>query len=142
MSQRIFSYSHRVTYAECTVGNHIYYGRYLDLLERARGEFFRQLGLTLLQWQAEDTTFPVLECRTRYKSPARYDDVLKIELWVTLAVGVRLNFAYRILNESGTLVLEGETFHACASVAGKPKRLPPQLLSRLQSPAGESLKSA
>ena len=30
-----FRYVHRVTYAECTVGNHIYHSRYLDLLEAA-----------------------------------------------------------------------------------------------------------
>lgn len=55
----IFQYTHRVSYADCTVGNHIYYGRYLNLLEIARGEFFRHLGITLLQLQAQDTIFPV-----------------------------------------------------------------------------------
>jgi len=29
----MFVHTHRVTYAECTVGNHIYHARYLDLLE-------------------------------------------------------------------------------------------------------------
>ncbi len=114
------------------MGNHVYYGRYLDLLEAARGEFFRSLGKTFLEWQEQDTTFPVLECRMRYKSPARYDDVLRIELWIAAAAGARVNFAYRVVNQSGILVLEGETFHACASVAGRPKRLPEELLARLQ----------
>ena len=41
-----FRYPHRVTYAECTVGDHIYHSRYLDLLEAARGEFMRSLGPT------------------------------------------------------------------------------------------------
>ncbi|MGN6552400.1 MAG: hypothetical protein ACTHLW_01530 [Verrucomicrobiota bacterium] len=39
MSELSFRHDHRVAYAECTVGNHIYYGRYLDVLESARGEF-------------------------------------------------------------------------------------------------------
>lgn len=76
MSANVFSYIHRVTYAECTLGNDIYYARYLDMLEAARGEFFRQSGLPLLQLQEQDTAFPVVECRLRYKSPARYGDVL------------------------------------------------------------------
>src|SRR5882724_12051566 len=100
MSALVFRHTHRVTYAECTVGDHIYYARYLDLLEAARGEFFRQLGVTFLEWQVRDTTFPVIECRLRYKSPARYDDVLAIEVWPTLAEKVRLNFSYRILNQA------------------------------------------
>jgi len=113
MSALVFRHTHRVTYAECTVGDHIYYARYLDLLEAARGEFFRQLGVTFLEWQVRDTTFPVIECRLRYKSPARYDDVLAIEARVTAAEKVRLNFGRRILNQNNSLILEAETFHAC-----------------------------
>src|SRR5581483_1429098 len=111
MNPPVFRHHHRVTYAECTVGNHVYYARYLDLLETARGEFFRGLGATLREWQEQDTIFPVVECRLRYKSPARYDDVLGIELWPTLAEGARLNFGCRIVNEADALVLEAETFH-------------------------------
>ena len=69
MATAPFRHQHRVTYADCTVGNHIYYGRYLNLLEVARGEFFRHLGTTFLQWQERDVIFPVLECRLRYKAP-------------------------------------------------------------------------
>jgi acyl-CoA thioester hydrolase len=125
----VFSYSHRVTYAECAVGNHIYYARYLDLLEAARGEFFRYVGTTFLQWQERDTIFPVIEAHQRYKSPARYDDVLKIELWIAKAKGVRLTFAYRITNQAGKPVLEAETLHVCTSVSGRPKRLPEELIA-------------
>lgn len=127
----VFQHSHRVTYAECTVGNHIYYARYLDLLEAARGEFFRHLGPTFLQWQEKDVIFPVVECRLRYKSPARYDDVLRIEVWVTTAEKVRLNFAYRTLNQTGSLILEAETFHVCTGMDEKPKRLPEELRTQL-----------
>jgi acyl-CoA thioester hydrolase len=114
------------------VGNHIYYARYLDLLEAARGEFFRQLGAPLLAWQERDVTFPVIECRLRYKSPARYDDVLAIEVWPTSAEKVRLNFSHRIVNQNHTLILEAETFHVCAGVNAKPKRLPAELGAKLQ----------
>src|SRR5258706_12332300 len=99
----VFQYSHRVTYAECTVGNHIYYARYLDLLEAAPGEFFRHLGTTFLQWQEKDTLFPGAECRLRYKSPARYDDVPTIEVWVTPPEKARLNFGYRALHQTVVL---------------------------------------
>ena len=83
MSGNVFRHAHRVTYAECTVGNHVYYARYLDFLEEARGEFFRSLGVPLRGLQEADTAFPAVESRLQYKSPARYDDVLRIELWLT-----------------------------------------------------------
>jgi acyl-CoA thioester hydrolase len=127
-----FQYSHRVTYAECTLGNHVYYARFLDILERARGEFFRKLGTTFLQWQERGFLFPVVECHLSYTSPARYDEALGIEVWVTRAERTRLNLGYRIVGETGTLILEGETFHVCTGLDGKPKRLPPELLPLLE----------
>jgi len=126
-----FFHLHRVSYAECTVGNHIYHARYLDLLEAARGEFLRSLGRTVLALQEEDFIFPVIEARLRYKFPARYDDLLTIEVWPTLVEKVRLNFGHRILNQAGKLILEAETFHACTSRLEKPKRLPPEMVEKL-----------
>jgi acyl-CoA thioester hydrolase len=127
-----FRYAHRVTYADCTVGNHVYYARYLHLLEAARGEFFRHLGVTLLQWQDRGVIFPVLECHLRYKAMARYDDVLSIEVRPVLAERVRLNFAQRVTNQAGALVLDAEVHHICANPAEKPIRLPEPLLAAIQ----------
>ena len=131
MVAQIFRHTHRVTYAEITAGNHIYYARYLDLLEAARGEFFRSLGATLADWQARDVIFPVVECQLRYKAPARYDDVLTIETWLTAAEKIRLNFANRIVNQHGAVILEAETRHVCTSLAEKPQRLPAELTAQL-----------
>ena len=128
----LFRHTHRVTYADCTVGDHIYHSRYLDLLEAARGEFMRSLGQTVLALQDADYIFPVIEARLRYKFPARYDDRLVIEVWMTLVQRVRLNFGHRILNQDGKLILEAETFHACTSREEKPKRLPEELVEKLK----------
>jgi acyl-CoA thioester hydrolase len=128
----VFRHAHRVSYAECTVGNHIYHSRYLDLLEAARGEFLRSLGPTVLELQERDCIFPVIEARLRYKFPARYDDLLAIEVWVTAVEKIRVNFGHRILNQNGKLILEAETFHVCTGVDEKPKRLPEELAEKLK----------
>jgi len=127
-----FRHHHRVSYAECTVGDHIYHSRYLDLLEAARGEFLRALGTPVVALQEADFIFPVIEARLRYHAPARYDDWLTIELRPTLIERVRLNFGHRILNQDGKLLLEAETFHCCTSRAEKPKRLPVELVAKLR----------
>ncbi len=132
MSPQIYVHTHRVTYAECTIGNHVYYARYLDLLEAARGEFFRQLGITFQELTERDTLFPVIEVRLRYKGAARYDDVLRIEVWLTDLERVRLNFAHRILNEQGKLLIEANTLHACTSATDQIKRVPEELAAKLQ----------
>ena len=127
-----FRHPHRVSYAECTVGNHIYHSRYLDLLEAARGEFLRSLGPTVLELQERVCIFPVIEARVRYKFPARYDDLLTIEVWVTAVEKIRVNFAHRIVNQNGRLIFEAETFHVCTGLDEKPKRLPEELAEKLK----------
>ena len=127
-----FRHLHRVSYAECTVGDHIYHSRYLDLMEAARGEFLRSLGVTVRSFQDADFIFPVIEARLRYRFPARYDDWLTIEVRPILVERVRLNFGHRILNQDGKLILEAETFHACTSRDEKPKRMPEAFVAQLK----------
>ena len=126
-----FCHQHRVNYAECTVGDHVYHARYLDFLEAARGEFLRALGAPVRFWQEQDTIFPVIEARLRYQYPARYDDLLTIEVWPTLMQGARVNFAHRILNQDDKVILLAETFHACTGTGEKPKRIPAELAALL-----------
>jgi acyl-CoA thioester hydrolase len=132
MAGSIFQYTHRVVYSECTVGNHIYYARYLDILEAARGEFFRQLGNSLRQLQEADSIFPVIGVEISYKAPARYDDVLTVEIWIAEFGGVRVTFGFQVLNADTTLLVEGQTRHVCTTIDEKPKRLPKDLAERLQ----------
>ncbi len=131
MTVETFRHAHRVTYAECTVGDHVYHSRYLDMLEAARGEFLRKLGTTVLEWQERGMIFPVIEARLHCKSPARYDDVLVIEVWPTTIERVRLNFAHRVIAQTGKLILEAETFHVCTGLNEKPKRIPEELAAKL-----------
>jgi acyl-CoA thioester hydrolase len=130
--KNMFVYTHRVTYAECTIGDHIYHSRYLDLLEAARGEFLRSLGTTVLHWQENDAIFPIVEVHLRYKYPARYDDLLAIEVKPTLIDKIRVNFGHRVLNQNGKLILDGETFHVCTSREEKPKRVPEELVEKMR----------
>src|ERR1700683_3024353 len=101
-----FRYQHRVTYAECTVGDHIYHSRYLDLLEAARGEFMRSLGATVLELQEQDFIFPVIEARLRYSSPPRTTARLTMKARPILVERVRLNFGHRVTTQHGQLILK------------------------------------
>ena len=131
MSGQIFRHTHRVTYAECTCGNHVYYARYLDILEESRGEFFRFLGVPLSSWQTVGAVFPVVEARLQFKSPARYDDLLSVELWLTQLRGIRLAFGYRVMNQDARVIATGDTAHVCTTLTEKPKRIPGSLVTLL-----------
>ena len=133
MTEPVFRHEHRVIYAECTVGNHVYYARYLDMLEEARGEFWRRAGGgTCRDFQEAGTIFPVLGVEISYQAPARYDDLLSIELWLTVLAGARLTVGFRILNSEGHTIVFGQTRHVCTSLDEKPKRLPKELIETLR----------
>ena len=133
MSTQSYIHHHRVTYAECTLGNHVYYARYLDMLEAARGEFFRFMGHPLFIWQERDTIFPVIECQFRYKAPARYDDLLSIEVKVASLDRVRVSFGYVVCDrESSRELVRATTSHVCTSTQERPKRIPDDLMASLK----------
>lgn len=131
MDAPLFVHRYRVTYADCTVGNHVYYGRYLELLEAARGELFRALGASFHDWQQQGVIFPVVECHLRYHAPARYDDELSVAVWPSELGRVRLRLDYRIENGTGARLVEAWTLHACADLEERPRRLPEELRQRL-----------
>lgn len=131
MDAPVFLYRHRVTYAECTLGNHVYYARYLELLEAARGAFFRELGTSFRHWQEQGVIFPVVECHLRYHAPARYDDELSVAVWPVEIGRARVRLDYRVENAAGALLLAAWTLHACTGPDEKPRRLPEELRDRL-----------
>lgn len=127
-----FVHLHRVTYADCTVGNHVYYGRFPELLEAARGELFRSLGRSFAALEAEGIHFPVKRCSLEFHAPARYDALLRIELRMIEVGRVRLAFGYRIFAE-GRLLVEASTEHGCVNAQERPTRLPEALSTGLHA---------
>lgn len=132
VSQQKFTCTYRVSYADCTAVNHVYHSRYLDILDRARGEFFRSVNCTFLQLQQEDVIFPVAECRMKFMAAARYDDLLTIEMWLSQLGRVRLSFTSCILDAQGNRLIEAYTKHGCTHVDGTLCRIPAALAAALR----------
>lgn len=128
----MFKHQINTAYRDITVGNHVYYARYLEFLEIARTEAFRSLGHSLLTLQEkEGIIFPVVECHLHYHSAARYDDLLEIETSVSDLRKVQFTLAYRIFRQQ-TLILTAMTRHAVTNLAEKPIRIPLPLYTILE----------
>ncbi len=132
----MFKYQIRVAYRDVTLGNHVYYARYLDFLEIARNEVFRNLGYPLLLLQGQGIIFPVVECTLRYYEAARYDDLLDIGTTVVGLGKVQYSFAYRV-QRSETVVLTATTRHAVTNLEEKPIRMPHDLHDALLPHVGK-----
>ncbi|MDB5262911.1 MAG: thioesterase [Adhaeribacter sp.] len=125
----------RVRYSETDQMGYVYYGNFAAYYEVARTEAFRQMQISYKEIESEGIIMPVLEMRTKYIRPARYDDLLKIIVQVkTKPQGTRITFHYEVFNEAQELLNVGETTLVFVDVkSGRPIALPPIILSKLDS---------
>ncbi|ALD21497.1 acyl-CoA thioesterase [Hymenobacter sp. DG25A] len=130
-------YSHdtaiRVRYAETDQMGYVYHGNYAAYFEVARTEAFRQLGIRYKDLEADGVGMPVGEIRTRFRRPARYDDLLTVRLLLKQpAEGSRVLFEYEIYNEAQELLTEGHTLMVFVSTAnGRPVPIPEDIQAKL-----------
>jgi acyl-CoA thioester hydrolase len=99
----------RVRYGETDQMGYVYYGFYAMYYEVARVESLRQLGLTYKAIEAQGIIMPVLENKSKFFIPARYDELLRIVCTLREKPGIRIRFEYEIFNEENKLIHQGET---------------------------------
>jgi acyl-CoA thioester hydrolase len=130
----VFEHHLRVAASDCTVGNHVYYSRYLDWLEAARNELMRAVGHPFPALMENGVLLPALEARLQYRGAARFDDRVIVRLWIQEVSRIKITFAADIVNaDTGKTLVSAVTVHVCTDPAGKPHRLPPTLLQTLES---------
>lgn len=135
-------YSHeiqlRVRYADTDQMGYVYYGNYAAYYEVARVESFRHLGYAYRQLEEEGIMMPVLELKSKYVQPAKYDDLLTIKVSIPEFPKARIKYLYEIRNEEGTLLNEGETTLVFINMEnGRPVRMP-DVMSNLLAPFYDS----
>ncbi len=125
----------RVRYAETDQMGYVYHGNYATYFEVARTEAFRKLGISYKEMEADGVGMPVGEIRTRFRRPARYDDLLTVRLLLRQPPeGARVLFEYEIYNEAGQLLTEGHTLMVFVKTStGRPVAMPVAIQERLAS---------
>jgi acyl-CoA thioester hydrolase len=124
----------RVRYGETDQMGYVYYGIYAMYYEVARVESLRQLGLTYREIEAMGVIMPVLENRSRFIAPGRYDEELRIVTTLREKPSVRIKFEYEIFNSANTLIHQGETSLAFVDkMTNRPCR-PPDAMQKVLEP--------
>ncbi len=122
----------RVRYADTDQMGYVYYGVYAQYFEVARVELFRSMGIRYKDLETQGIIMPVLELRTKYIRPARYDDLLTIKTTILEMPQMRIAFDYEVFNEQGTLLNVGTTRLVFVNQAtGRPCELPTALRDAL-----------
>ncbi len=117
--------AHRVSYGETDCMSVLYYAEYLHLFERSRSEFIRAQGMSYNEVEAKGIFLPVRDAQCRYRSPARYDDLVHVHVAIASWGRASVKFIYELWNEDKTkLLAEGMTEHAMVNAQGKPCPVP------------------
>jgi acyl-CoA thioester hydrolase len=128
----------RVRYAETDQMGVAYYANYFVWCEIGRVELLRQLGFEYKQMEIEHGChLPVVEASCRYKSPARYDDVVTVETRVSGLRSSVIRFAYRLLSERDdaaepVLLAEAATVHVVVDREMRKSALPEPYFSAIR----------
>jgi acyl-CoA thioester hydrolase len=99
----------RVRYAETDQMGYVYYGNYATYFEVARVETFRSIGFSYKSMEEAGFMMPVLEYKSKYIRPAKYDDLLRIVIFIKEKPNVRIKFEYEVYNEQNELLNIAET---------------------------------
>ena len=78
----------------------------------------------------------VAEANVRYRAPARYDDLIRVETTLTDVSSRAVTFEYRILNaETGALLATASTLLVALDSSHRVVRLPAEIRERLEASA-------
>jgi acyl-CoA thioester hydrolase len=122
----------RVRYVETDQMGVVHHSAYLAWMEIARTDFLRHRGLPYRDLEARGFRMPVLGVEVRYMRPALYDDEILVKARLADAGGVRFTFEYEVSRASdGLLLAHGRTKHASTDHAGRPRRLPKDLMHQI-----------
>ncbi len=132
----IFTTTARVLYGDTDAGGVVYNANYLRYFEIGRTELMRQWVCSYRDIEKLGFVLPVIECWSRFKSPAFYDDLLTIETTVAEVSSLKCRFSYRILRrEEGLgrpkLLVKGYTVHAAVTREGRLTRLPQEIIEKI-----------
>lgn len=115
----------RVRYADTDMMGVVYHANYAIYFEVARTEMFRAIEMPYAELEKNGIRLPVVDLHCKYHRPALYDDLLTVTATMKEMPGVRIRFEYKVENQKGELLCEGDTVLVFTDInSGRPVRMP------------------
>lgn len=132
----------RVRFAETDAQGIAHHANYLVWFEAARVAYLAEFAGGYGAIRAQGIESLVLESHVRFRSPARFDELIGVHARVGEVKGARFRFDY-LVARGGERLAEGWTSHACVDAATfRPTRIPPQLVEAIARAEGSSTSSS
>lgn len=117
----------RVRYAECDPMGYLHHAKYFEYFEMGRTELLRAAGFRYRDLEERGVLFVVAKLGCRFRRPARYDDVLRLETRIARQTRARIDHEYRLFRDD-LLLCEAESTLACVDRKGQIIPIPDELM--------------
>lgn len=126
--------NYRVCYADTDRMGLMYYGAYARVLEIARVEAIRSLGLSYAELEEQGLILPVRNYNIKFIKGAHYDQLLNIDTTIPIYPdSYKLEFDYRILCPENQLIAKAKVeLYILDAENKKPSKLPEPILASLK----------
>jgi acyl-CoA thioester hydrolase len=135
MPPAVFKTSFRVTWADTDAAQVVHFSNFFRFFEKAEEEFYRHLGFTFKDVHNRGLWFPRVEAFCEYKKPARFNDLLEVELAIENLGEKSIKYGFKIFNkESDVLVANGYMVVVTADKGtGKATQIPKEIVEKLEA---------
>lgn len=132
-----FRVSRRIEFVDTDMIGIVHFSNFFRFMEMAECAFLRELGLgVMLEWEGQELGLPRVAASCEYASPARFQDVLDIDVSVA-RIGTK-SITYRFdFSRAGQPLAKGQI--TCACVRKRPTgefetiEIPPTFRARLET---------
>lgn len=115
----------RVRYAETDAMGIVHHSVYPIWMELGRSDFLREQGQSYAEWERQGVMMSVAEIFVKFRSPARYDEMVQVRTQLLEANRRKIVFGYEI-SRDGVRLVEGRTVHVVTGPDGRARTLPDQ----------------
>lgn len=124
-----FRHELRVRYAECDPQGVVFNAHYLAYFDHSITELWRAACGSYDAMLDRGIDIVVAEAQVRFRAPARFDELLVLEIAVARLGNTSITSRHRV-TRAGELVVEGMTRHVVVERAGMTKTAIPDWLRR------------
>lgn len=135
MTGNVFKICLRVTWADTDAAQVVHFSNYLRFFERAEEEFYRHMGFSFTDAKlSRGLWFPRVEVFCQYKKPARFNDLLEVELAIEELREKSVKYIFRIVNKEAAVLLANgyAVIVAADKQTGRATQIPKDIVEKLK----------
>jgi len=134
MPPTIFKTSFRVSWADTDAAQVVHFFNYFKFFEKVEEEFYSHIGFSVDSIADRGIWLPRVEVFCQYKKPAKFNDLLEIELTLEELKEKSVKYDFKIFNkETAALLANGYVIIVAADKqTGKATQIPSELAGKLK----------